>query len=55
LPDAHQDGKQCEFFGSALAELLRKCTDFNGAMLHGECRSRGDDVCSWNSGSGAVR
>ena len=51
LTDAAPDGKPCEFFGAALAELLRRCTDFEGAMLHNKCRSRGDDVCAWNSGS----
>jgi hypothetical protein len=45
------DGKPCGFFGAALVELLRRCTDFEGAMIHDECRARGDDVCSWHSGS----
>ena len=45
------DGKPCEFFGAALAELLRRCTDFEGAMFHRKCRFRGDDVCSWHSGN----
>jgi hypothetical protein len=51
LTDAAPDGTPCEFFGAALAELLRRCTDFEGAMLHNQCRSRGDEVCSWHSGS----
>jgi len=50
LTDAAPEGKPCEFFGAALAELLRRCTEFEGAMLHSECRSRGDDACRWRSG-----
>ncbi len=55
LTDAAPDGKPCEFFGAALAELLRKCTDFEGAMLHNLCRARGDEACSWQSASGNGR
>lgn len=55
LTDAAPDGKPCEFFGAALAELLRRCTKFEGAMLHHKCRSRGDDACSWHSGSSSDR
>jgi len=51
LTAAAPEGKPCEFFGAALAELLRKCTAFEGAMLHQECRSRGDAACLWHSGS----
>jgi hypothetical protein len=51
LSESAPEGKPCGFFGAALAELLRKCTDFEGAMLHNKCRSRGDDVCCWQSGS----
>jgi hypothetical protein len=51
LTDAAPEGKPCEFFGAALAELLRRCADFEGAMLHNRCRARGDEVCSWHSGS----
>lgn len=54
LTDAAPEGKPCEFLGAALAELLRQCTDFQGTLLHGTCRSRGDDVCSWHSGSGGI-
>ena len=55
LTDAVPAGKPCEFFGAALAELLRRCTDFDGAMLHSKCRSRGDEACTWQSGSGNRR
>ena len=51
LTEAAPEGKPCGFFGAALAEILRRCTDFEGAMLHHKCRARGDDVCSWQSGS----
>jgi len=50
LPDSAPDGIPCGFFAAALVELLRGCMDFDGAMLHDECRSRGDEVCSWHSG-----
>jgi hypothetical protein len=51
LTESAPDGKPCGFFGAALAELLRRCTDFEGAMMHDKCRARGDDVCSWRSNS----
>ncbi len=51
LMESASDGKQCGFFGAALAELLRRCTDFEGAMIHNKCRARGDGVCSWQSRS----
>lgn len=51
LTESAPDGKPCGFFGAALAELLRRCTDFEGAMIHHECRARGDDACSWQSDS----
>jgi hypothetical protein len=54
LTESVSDGKPCGFFGAALAELLRRCTDFEGAMQHEKCRARGDDVCSWQSGSASV-
>lgn len=50
LTESAPDGTPCGFFGAALAELLRRCTEFEGAMLHHKCRARGDDVCSWQSG-----
>jgi hypothetical protein len=40
----------CEFFGSAIAEILRGLTPFGGVMLHESCRARGDLVCRWRSG-----
>lgn len=40
-------GEGCEFYGVALAELMRRLTDFDGAMLHEACCSRGDQLCRW--------
>jgi predicted hydrocarbon binding protein len=54
LTGSAPDGKPCGFFGAALAELLRRCTEFEGAMLHHKCQARGDDVCSWQSGLASV-
>jgi hypothetical protein len=43
------DGQACSFYGAALAELLRALTGFEGAMVHGRCRGRGDDTCRWQA------
>jgi hypothetical protein len=50
LTASEPDAKPCGFFSAALGELLRRCTDFEGAMIHHKCRARGDDVCSWRAG-----
>jgi len=42
-------GAACGFFGSALAELLRIFTPFDGALLHDACRGRGDGECHWRA------
>ena len=42
-------GVGCGFYGSAMAEILRAVTDFDGAMFHVRCCSRGDSVCQWSS------
>ena len=42
-------GSGCGFYGSAIAEILRALTDFDGAMFHVRCRSRGDEVCQWRA------
>lgn len=44
---ATADGSACGFYGSALAEILRALTDFDGALSHALCRARGDDRCEW--------
>ena len=40
---AAPEGQACTFYGSALAEVLRLLTGFEGAMAHERCRARGDD------------
>ena len=40
------DGAACAFYGAAYSELLRRLADFEGAMLHERCRSRGDGRAS---------
>ena len=46
---ALSDGAACTFYGSALAELLRVLTGFEGAMVHERCRARGDAACRWRA------
>ena len=48
-------GSGCSFFGAALAEVLRSHIGFQGAVLHGTCRARGDDACSWYTGNDTRR
>ena len=43
------DGSGCTFYGSALAELLRVLTGFEGAMVHTTCRGRGEPACVWRA------
>ncbi len=43
------DGAACTFYGSALAELLRVLTGFEGALVHEHCRGRGDTSCRWRA------
>ena len=42
----------CGFYGSAIAAILRDLTDFDGAMFHVKCRSRGDAECRWSEREG---
>jgi len=49
---ATPDGMACGLYGSAVAEALRIFTDFDGAVVHDACRTRGDDACRWSAGSG---
>jgi hypothetical protein len=49
--EATPDGASCGFYGSALAEILRSMTDFDGALLHETCVTRGDDCCRWHTGN----
>jgi hypothetical protein len=46
---ALSDGTACTYYGSALGELLRVLTGFEGAMVHERCRSRGDSSCRWRA------
>jgi len=39
----------CEFIGAAMSELLRALAGFEGAMVHQQCRARGEGVCLWRS------
>jgi hypothetical protein len=46
---ASATGTGCYFYGAAFAELLRLLGGFEGAMLHEECRSKGDPGCAWRA------
>jgi hypothetical protein len=48
------DGAACAFYGSAYGELLRCLTAFEGAMLHEQCRSRGEEACIWRTAAAEV-
>jgi len=50
---ATPSGASCAFFGSAVAEVLRQLTDFDGAMLHVDCRAKGGTSCRWRAAAGA--
>lgn len=43
------EGRACDFYGAAFAELLRGLAGFEGAMRHIRCRARGDDQCQWRA------
>jgi hypothetical protein len=45
-------GAACDFYGSAAAEALRTFTDFDGAVVHSACRTRGDAACRWHPSTG---
>jgi hypothetical protein len=44
-----EPGPACSFVGSALGEVLRRLVDFDGAMIHVSCRSRGAHECTWSA------
>ena len=50
---ATPSGASCAFFGSAVAEILRRLTNFDGAMLHVDCRAKGGAICRWRAAPGA--
>jgi len=43
------NGESCEFVGWAMSELLRALAGFEGAMVHSQCRARGDSACVWQA------
>jgi hypothetical protein len=43
------DGSACGFLGAAAASVLRACTGFEGAVVHGSCRAAGADSCRWEA------
>ncbi len=46
----------CGLYEAAFEELLRVLTDFDGSVIHVNCRARGDVMCQWRarpSGPGA--
>jgi len=49
LADSPADEASCEFIGAAMSELLRALAGFEGAMVHHQCRARGDGACLWHS------
>lgn len=49
------DGTACEFYGVAVAEILRALTDFTGALVHDVCRARGEHACTWHTGNKSRR
>ena len=48
------DGAACDFYGAAYGELLRRVTGFEGAMLHEQCRARGDAACLWRTAAAEI-
>jgi hypothetical protein len=42
-------GEACVFYGSVYRELLRDLTGFEGALIHEQCRARGEDACLWRT------
>jgi hypothetical protein len=48
-------GVGCGFYGSAIAEILRAATEFDGAMFHVRCASRGEGICQWSSREGGKK
>lgn len=48
LAVASEPGPACSLLGAGLAELLRRLTDFEGAMVHTACRGHGAPECVWS-------
>jgi hypothetical protein len=51
LPSAQatSDGSACSLYGSAVAALLRRFTDFDGAVMHPACETNGAPECRWHT------
>lgn len=49
LTDAGADGSICEFYSSAIAELLRTFLVFDGAVFHNECVMKDGSQCIWHA------
>jgi hypothetical protein len=47
--EALPTGEACVFYGAVYQELLRSLTGFEGALLHDQCRSRGEEACVWRT------
>ncbi|HET6836866.1 MAG TPA: hypothetical protein VFH24_02420 [Gemmatimonadales bacterium] len=47
--EALPTGEACVFYGAVYQELLRALTGFEGALLHEQCRSRGEEACVWRT------
>jgi hypothetical protein len=47
--EALPTGEACGFYGAVYQELLRTLTGFEGALIHEQCRSRGEDACVWRT------
>jgi hypothetical protein len=47
--DVAPGGSACQFFGAAVAAVLRAYTGFEGAVAHGRCRADGADSCRWEA------
>jgi hypothetical protein len=50
--DAWPGGEACAYHASALAELLRILTGFEGIMRPVQCRGSGDAACEWQAVQG---
>jgi hypothetical protein len=47
--EALPTGEACVFYGAVYQELLRGLTGFEGALIHGRCRSGGEEACVWRT------
>jgi hypothetical protein len=52
--EALPTGEACGFYGAVYQELLRGLTGFEGALIHQNCRARGDEACVWRTAMAEV-